>query len=97
MLNLNPFINLIATILSLYSLLLIVYVVMFYLIYFNVINRHNRFVVQLNEFLTRIIEPILKRIRHYIPPVASVDIAIIVLFLLIHFTQDVLYTYFYVY
>ena len=97
MVNLNPFINLISSILSIYSFLLIVYIVMYYLMMFSVINQYNQFVVRVNRFLIGIIEPVLRKLRVYIPSMGGVDLSMIALFLLIHFTRDVLYTYFYVY
>ena len=95
--NINPFINLIAGALSIYSFLLVIYIILYYLFMFRVVNPYNIFVMRLNRFLIEIIEPVLGKIRKYIPVVAGVDLALIVLFLLIHFTKDVLYTYFYVY
>lgn len=64
---------------------------------FKVINPYNRFIIQVNQFLIKIIEPLLKKIRDYIPPVAGIDLSMIIVFLAIHFTKDVLYTYLYTY
>ncbi|MBT4921397.1 MAG: YggT family protein [Rickettsiales bacterium] len=95
MININPFINLVSSILSIYSFLLFVYIIMYYLSHFNVINRYSPVVVQINRFLVGLIEPVLRKLRVYIPSVAGIDLSMIALFLLIHFTQDSLYTYFY--
>jgi YggT family protein len=96
MINLNPFINLIFSILSIYTFCLILYVIFFYLLMFKVINPHNQFVQAVNRFLIRIIEPVLAKIRKFVPIVAGVDISIIVLFLAIYLIRDILYTYVYV-
>ena len=64
---------------------------------FKIINPYNRFIIQINQFLVNIIEPVLKRIRRYIPHIAGIDVSIIIVFLAIYFIRDVLYTYFYVY
>ena len=85
MMNLNPFINLISAVLSIYSFLLILYVIFYYLFLFKIINQHNQFVVQVNRFLIRIIEPVLSKIRNYIPPIAGIDVSIIIVFLAIYF------------
>ena len=69
---------------------------MYYLMMFSAINQYNQFVV-INRFLIGIIEPVLRKLRVYIPSMGGVDLSMIALFLLIHFTRDVLYTYFYVY
>ncbi len=97
MINLNPFINLFGSILSIYSFLLIVYVILHFLFMFKIINPYSEFVQMLNRFLIKIFEPVLSKMRQYIPVVAGVDLSVLVLFLLISFVKDALYTYFYVY
>ena len=97
MINLNPFINLIGSILSIYAFLLFIYIIMYYLTIFNIINRYSKIVIKVNGFLYKIFEPVLAKIRRYIPNISGIDISVIVLFLLIHFSKDVLYTYFYVF
>ncbi len=96
MINLNPFINLISAILSIYTFCLILYVILHYLFLFKIINPYNQFVQQFHIFLIKITEPILSKIRKYIPNINGIDISIIVLFLVIYFIKDVLYTYFYI-
>ena len=70
---------------------------MYYLSHFSVINRYSPIVIRINRFLVGLIEPVLRKIRVYIPSIAGIDISMIALFLLIHFTRDSLYTYFYTY
>ncbi len=93
--NLNPFINLIALVLTLYGWTVLIYVILHWLLHFNVVNRNNLFVLRLNDFLRRVVEPILGRIRRYIPKPGGVDLSPIALLILIYFINDVLYTYFY--
>ena len=97
MLNLNPFVNLIGSLLSIYSLLVFIYIIMYYLLLFKVINQYSPLVIRVNKFLMQIIEPVLEKIRNFVPNVAGVDISVIILFVLIQFSKDVLYTYLYVY
>ena len=97
MLNLNPFINLISSILSIYKFLLILYIIFYYLFMFKIVNPYNQFILQINRFLVKIIEPALNKIRNYIPSFSGIDISVIILFLAIHFIQDILYSYLYVY
>ena len=96
MINLNPFIDLIAAALSIYSFLLIIYVVLHFLLMFKIVNSYSEIVQRINVFLVKIFEPVLERMRKYIPPIAGIDIAVLVLFLLINFAKNILYTYFYV-
>jgi YggT family protein len=95
--NLNPFIELITAILSIYSFLLFVYIIIYYLLVFKVINQYSPVIVYINNVLVKLIEPVLKKIRRYIPPIGGVDISVIVLFLLINFVKSSLITYFYTY
>ncbi|MBL6621895.1 MAG: YggT family protein [Rickettsiales bacterium] len=97
MVNLNPFINLIGSLLSLYSLLVFIYIIIYFLMMFKIINSYNPIVIRVNEFLIKIIEPVLAKIRKFIPNLAGIDISVIILFILIRFTKDLLYTYLYVY
>lgn len=95
MINLNPFINLISSILSIYNFCLILYVILHYLFLFKVINPYNQFVKQIHIFLNKILEPVLSRIRKFMPDINGIDFSVIILFLAIYFIKDVLYTYLY--
>lgn len=91
----NPVVWLISQILGFYSFIVIVWIIMSWLIGFNVINRHNRFVQSVNYVLTRLVEPVLRPIRKIVPPVGGIDFSPIILFLLINFIQYTLAYYFY--
>ena len=55
MININPFIDLIGGILSIYSFLLIIYIVLYYLLMFKIINPYSEIVIRVNRFLIQII------------------------------------------
>ena len=78
------------TLLDIYKWCLIVYVVMSWLIAFNVVNTPNRFVFTVNDFLFKITEPALRPIRRFMPNLGGVDLAPLILILLIWFAQDLL-------
>lgn len=84
---LEPFFYILLIILDLYFWVLIVWVVMSWLIAFEVINTRNRFVYQLNYFLFRVTEPALKPIRRFMPNLGGIDISPVVLMLAIFFLQ----------
>jgi|TARA_Y100000389_G_scaffold32720_1_gene27844 YggT family protein len=86
----NAFINLANSALGIYQFFLICYIVMHYLFLFKIVNPHNQFVNQIYGFLIKIFEPVLKKIRNYIPNINGIDLSIIALFLLIAFTQQIL-------
>lgn len=70
-------------ILQFYSYCIIAYVLINMLISFNIINDSNKFVYMILEFLFRITEPFLKRIRNLLPSFGSVDISPVILLILI--------------
>lgn len=84
---------LIDTVLNLYSWCLIIWVIMSWLISFNVINTHNRFVHLVGDFLYRITEPLLRPIRRFLPNLGGLDLSPIVLILLVWFVRNLLSEY----
>jgi YggT family protein len=93
MYEINPIVWLLLTILELYSYIVLAYVIMSWLIAFNVINTHNRFVYLVNDFLNRATEPALRPIRRFLPSLGGIDLSPIVLFLLIMFLQRLIVHY----
>ena len=74
-------------ILKLYSYIVIANVVVSWLIAFNILNTQNRFVYSILEFSYRLTDPILNKIRHFLPNLGSLDISPIILLLLIWFIE----------
>ena len=74
-------------ILKLYSYVVIANVVVSWLIAFNILNTQNRFVYSILELSYRLTDPILNRIRHFLPNLGSLDISPIILLLLIWFIE----------
>ena len=89
----NSLLGLLIQIIDLYKLVLIVYIIVTWLIAFNVINTSNRFVYTLVEILYRLSEPSLRLVRRYIPNFGNIDISPIVVFLLLWFLQSLLIEY----
>jgi len=69
--------------LNLYMWCLIIYVLLSWLIAFNVVNTYNRFVFSVNDFLYKITEPALRPIRRIVPNMGGIDIAPVILALII--------------
>ncbi len=88
-----PFINLINTLLNLYSWVLIIAVLLNLLLTFNVINGHNELVRTIYRFCISLTEPLLKPIRRKIPPISGIDISPVILILLIEFIRQCLWWY----
>lgn len=84
---LDPVLYILLVILDLYFWVLIVWVVMSWLIAFDVINTRNQFVYQVNYFLYRLTEPALRPIRRFMPNLGGIDISPVVLTLIIFFLR----------
>ena len=78
---------LVLQILKLYSYVVIANVVISWLIAFNVLNTQNRLVYSILEFTYKLTEPILNKIRRFLPNLGSLDISPIILLLLIWFIE----------
>ena len=74
-------------ILKLYSYVVIANVIVSWLIAFNILNTHNRFVYSVLELSYRLTDPILNKIRRFLPNLGSLDISPIILLLLIWFIE----------
>ena len=78
---------LVLQILKLYSYVVIANVVVSWLITFNILNTRNRFVYSILEFSYRLTDPLLNKIRLFLPNLGSLDISPIILLLLIWFIE----------
>ena len=78
---------LVLQVLKLYSYVVIANVVISWLIAFNVLNTQNRFVYSILELTYRLTDPILNKIRHFLPNLGSLDISPVILLLLIWFVE----------
>ncbi len=78
---------LILQILKLYSYIVIANVVISWLIAFNILNTSNRFVYSILEFTYKLTDPILIKIRRFLPNLGAFDISPIILLLLIWFIE----------
>lgn len=83
-------ISLIDVILSLYTWIIIGSVILSWLVAFNVVNRHNRIVDMIGEFLHRATEPVLAPIRRILPNLGAFDLSPVVLLLIIFFLRTLL-------
>jgi len=89
----NPFIDLIITIINIYIWIIIAMVVMSWLVGFNVVNMQNDFVRQIRYALYRLTEPLLGPIRRFLPDLGGLDISPMVLLLALWFLQRLIVFY----
>ena len=78
---------LVLQVIKLYTYIVIAYVVISWLVGFNIINTSNRIVYSVLQFTYKLTEPVLSKIRRFLPNLGEFDISPIVLLLLIWFLE----------
>ena len=73
--------------LNIYKYIVIANVVISWLVAFNILNTQNRFVYSILEMTYKLTDPILNKIRGFLPNIGSLDISPIILLLLIWFIE----------
>lgn len=84
----NILYQLIHTVLGLLVVVLIVHVVLSWLFAFDIVSRRNELVSGIWRFTSAITEPMLRPLRRLIPPIAGVDLSVLVLLLVIMLVRD---------
>ncbi len=85
--TLNVVVDLVTMVLQWLIWGLVIWAVLSWLIAFNVINMHNRFVRAVVTGLDRLFNPMLRPIRRILPDMGGIDLAPMVLILLIMLLQ----------
>jgi YggT family protein len=85
--------NLVDTVITIYIWLLIIQAVLSWLVAFGVVNRHNRVVATVGDFLWRVTEPVLRPIRRILPDLGGIDISPVILILLLYFARNLMFEY----
>ena len=83
----NPFVWLVITVIDLYIWIVIIGVVLSWLVAFNVVNSSNRLIYMIGDFTHRFTNPVLNRIRRYIPNIGGMDISPVLLLICLIFLQ----------
>ena len=89
----NSLYLLIDTILDIYMIVVIAWVILSWLVAFNVVNTRNRFVYVVGDALNRLTDPALRPIRGIVPSLGGIDISPLILLLGIWFLQLLLFEY----
>jgi YggT family protein len=89
--NMNPFLWLVDTLITLYIWILIAAAVLSWLIAFNVVNSRNSIVANIGEFLYRITEPALRPIRSVMPNLGGIDISPVILIIGLLFLKQLIF------
>ena len=89
----NSLLYLIIQIINLFQFVLIVYIILTWLVNFNIINTGNRFVYSILDALYRLCEPSLNFVRRYLPTFGAIDLSPIVVYLALWFIKSLLIEY----
>ena len=90
----QSFLILIDTLVTLIVWILIFQVIMSWLIAFNIVNTHNRFVWQVNYALHKLTNPLLSPIQQILPNLGGIDISPVILIIVLHFARNILFEFF---
>lgn len=82
-----PLLELISMVIHLYIWAVIGSVILSWLIVFNVVNTHNRFISMVSEALYRLTEPVLSLIRRMLPNLGGLDFSPLILILALYSLQ----------
>ena len=89
----NALLILIDQIISLYLYTLIAYVIITLLVHFEIVNRYNKIIDILLRGLIALHEPLLIKIRKYVPYVGGMDFSPVIVILLLSFLRNLLIDY----
>ena len=90
----QSFLILIDTLVTLIVWILIFQVIMSWLIAFNIVNTHNRFVWQINYALHKLTNPLLSPIQQILPNLGGIDVSPVILIIVLHFARNILFEFF---
>ena len=82
---------LVDSVINIYIWLIIINAVLSWLVAFNVLNTQNRFVFAVLNATHQLTDPVLNKIRRYIPNLGSIDISPVVLILLLIFIRNLFF------
>jgi len=79
------------SIITIYLWIIIINAILSWLVAFNILNTHNRFVFSVLVATYKLTDPALNKIRRFIPTFGSIDISPLVLILLLMFLRNIIF------
>ena len=79
------------SIITIYLWIIITNAILSWLVAFNILNTHNRFVFSVLDATYKLTDPALNKIRRFIPTFGSIDISPLVLILLLMFLRNIIF------
>ena len=89
----NSLLGLIIQIINIFEFILIIYIILTWLVNFNIISTGNRFVHTIMIGSSRMCEPCLNYVRRYLPSFGGIDLSPIIVFLGLWFIKSLLIEY----
>ena len=79
------------SIITIYLWIIIINAVLSWLVAFNILNTQNRFVFSVLDTTYKMTDPILNKIRRFIPTFGSIDVSPVILILLLMFLRNLIF------
>ena len=79
------------SIITIYLWIIIINAILSWLVAFNVLNTQNRFVFSILDVTYKLTDPVLNKIRRFIPTFGSIDISPVILILLLMFLRNLIF------
>ena len=79
------------SVITIYLWIIIINAILSWLVAFNVLNTQNRFVFSVLNATHQLTDPVLNKIRRFIPNLGSIDISPVVLILLLIFIRNLFF------
>ena len=79
------------SIITIYLWIIIINAVLSWLVAFNILNTQNRFVFAVLDATYKMTDPVLNKIRKFIPTFGSLDVSPVILILLLMFLRNIVF------
>jgi len=79
------------SVITIYLWIIIINALLSWLVAFNVLNTQNRFVFSVLDATHKLTDPVLNKIRSFIPTFGSIDISPVILILLLMFLRNLVF------
>jgi len=76
---------------TIYLWIIIINAILSWLVAFNILNTQNRFVFSILDATYKMTDPVLSKIRSFIPTFGSIDISPVILILLLMFLRNIIF------
>ena len=79
------------SVITIYLWIIIINAVLSWLVAFNILNTQNRFVFSVLDATYKMTDPVLNKIRRFIPTFGSIDISPVILILFLMFLRNIIF------